>query len=468
MARRSGARRWGIRARTAWSATLVVALALLAASAVLVLLQRQQLAAGLTGAGIQQAKGIAEAIQDSDVSGDGLHRLLKSAGGSAPSQILDAQGGVLAATDDQWEQAVTTRAVAEGETVTYTVESLGEEAEPFVVTVVGVESGSELLRVVTAQPLEGVRQATSTLVTLLAFGLPPVLAVVAWASFAATGRALRPVEDIRKKVAGLSAPDRSARVPVPDTGDEIARLAETMNAMLARLEAAAVEQRRFVADASHELRTPLATIRATTELSGLHPEAEAPEHARAVVLAETARMERMVADLLLLARADERGLLLRQGDVDLDDIVGSEVARLRTAGGRVIEAEIHPVRVRGDAGHLLRAVRNLLDNAQRLSAGRVTIRLHVEGSFAVLDVIDDGPGIPEADRGRVFERFVRLDASRERGTGGSGLGLAITREIALAHGGDVQALPAPTPPGAHLRLTLPVPGVAQPPSGASR
>jgi len=444
--------------RTTVAATVVVAIALLGASAALVVLQRQQLIDGLTEVAIQQADIIAEEIEESGVDDVSVTALEAAVGDAALLQILDGNGNVILSTDDYDEYPVTDQTPAVGEMLEYTVDSLPDDAEPFVIVVSSVETAEdEVVRVVTAQSLESVQDATSVLVTLLGIGVPLVIAVVAANSYAVVGRALAPVEAIRRRVAGVSTANQDARVPVPDSRDEIARLAETMNSMLARLQAAAMAQHRFVADASHELRTPLATIRTTTELAALHPEAMEPEHAADLVLTETRRLERLVSDLLLLARSDERGLIMHFEDVDLDDIVTDEIARLRADGIVKVAVDVVSVKVHGDAQHLFRAVRNLMNNAARFASTTVTVRLSSADGVALLDISDDGPGIPEDEWERVFERFVRLDDSRERGTGGTGLGLAITREIALAHGGNVHVVTPEHGTGARLRLTLPLP-----------
>ncbi|MEO7589325.1 MAG: ATP-binding protein [Arachnia sp.] len=452
--------RWfprGIRLRTTVAATVVVAIALLGASVALVVLQRQQLTNGLTDVAKQQADVIAGEIEENGVDEVDVTVLKAAVGDSALLQILGPDGSVLVASDDDYStHPITDRAPEAGHEQVYTVDALPDDAEPFVIVVTGVETSGGVVRVVTAQSLESVERATAVLVTLLSIGIPLVLVVVAATSYMVVGRALAPVEAIRRRVAGVAIADKDARVPVPESGDEIARLAETMNSMLARLQASAETQHRFVADASHELRTPLATIRTTTELATLHPEAMDRDRAADVVLAETHRLERLVSDLLLLARSDEHGLIMEVGDVDLDDIVTGEIARVRAEGTVKVVVDVVSVRVTGDPQHLLRAVRNLVDNALRFASTTVEVRLGVADGMAFLDVGDDGPGIPEAERERVFERFVRLDDSRERGTGGTGLGLAITREIARAHGGDVHAF-ASVYGGAQLRLTLPLP-----------
>lgn len=332
-----------------------------------------------------------------------------------------------------------------------------EDDESFVIVTTSAQTSQGLVRVVTAQSLESVERASETLLRLLIFGVPLVLVVVVgFTSYGVVGRALAPVEGIRARVAEVSVLDQEARVPVPDSADEIARLAETMNSMLGRLQAAAAAQHAFVADASHELRSPLATIRATTGLARSHPEAMDASTAAETILSETARLERLVSDLLLLAKSDEHGLVMRLDDVDLDDIATGEAACLRQLGVTNVAVDVRAARVVGDAQHLVRAVRNLSDNAARYAESRVEIRLSQSNGQAHLDVIDDGPGIPDAKRDRVFERFVRLDGSRERGTGGTGLGLPIAQEIVRAHGGHVEVV-APEGGkgrGAHLRLSM--------------
>lgn len=448
----------GIRARTTLSATLVVAVALLVASVALLVLQRQQLVDALAAVARQDGDLVAAQIRDGGVDEVDVSALGVTAGESTLVQVIDAQGAVLVASDKHYRAVpITGVSPAPGETKVSTVESLSDDDEPFVIVVSAVQTPNGVVRVVTAKSLESVQRSTTVLLALLGIGLPLLLIVVAAASYRVVGRALAPVEGIRRRVAQVSLVDREARVPVPDTGDEIARLAQTMNSMLARLQETAAAQHRFVADASHELRSPLATIRASIELARSHPEAMDAKTAADTVLVETGRLERLVADLLLLARSDEHGLVMRMIDVDLDDIVAGEGERLRRAGVGEVLLGVRSARVRGDVQHLVRAVHNLSDNAAQYAASRVEIRLGVADGQARLDVIDDGPGIPQDERLRVFERFVRLDASRERGTGGTGLGLPITRQIAREHGGDVEVMPsAAGHGGAHLRLTIPL------------
>jgi signal transduction histidine kinase len=312
------------------------------------------------------------------------------------------------------------------------------EGDSFVVVAHGASGPDGPMVVLVARSLESVQESTSVVGRLLLVGYPLVLVLVALTSYWLTGRALAPVEAIRRRVDTIDGTSGlGARVPVPPGDDAVARLAQTMNSMLTRLQRAAEAQRRFVGDASHELRSPLATIRAAHEIQALHPEVTDWSSVSGGILAELDRLDRLVADMLLLARSDEQGFALHLQEVDLDDLVRAEAARLRGAGIEEVIEVAPPVRVIADPVHLARALRNLSDNAARHARARVELRLTADPATARVEVIDDGPGIPEADRDRIFERFVRLDDSRTRDSGGTGLGLPIARHIARAHRGDL-------------------------------
>src|SRR5574340_560444 len=180
-------------------------------------------------------------------------------------------------------------------------------------------------------------------------------------------------------------------------------------------------------------------------------------------------MQQLVDDLLLLARVDERGLHPRFGDVDLDDIVDAAVTRKRADVDIAVNAHLAPTRLRGDAGQLSRMARNLIDNAARYASSTVDVRVWLDRGGAHLRVCDDGPGIPVADRERVFERFVRLHQDRGRSSGGSGLGLAIVAQIVAAHHGSVEISGAESG-GCSVLVTLPTSGpvAGQPSDGDSR
>ncbi|WP_326596480.1 sensor histidine kinase [Streptomyces sp. NBC_01803] len=302
----------------------------------------------------------------------------------------------------------------------------------------------------------GVEQAALDSVrTSMFVGVPLLLGVVALVTWLVTRRALGPVEGIRREMAAITrSQDLSRRVPEPAARDEVGRLARTTNETLAALEASVERQRRFVADASHELRSPIASLRTQLEVGAAHPALlDVPG-----AVQDTVRLQTLAADLLLLARLDA-GERPQAGDVDLAAFVAEELAQ-RT-GDR------HPVRsavaggtagglnVTGSRGRLARVLGNLLDNAQRHATGEVRVSLRREGATAVVEVADDGAGVPEGDRERIFERFVRLDDARARDDGGAGLGLAIARDVAAGHGGTLTVREAPEG-GALFVLRLPL------------
>ena len=460
-------RRLGVRARSALAATLVVALALGVAATALVVLMQRSLAAEVDAAVTAGARQVAEQIPIDGLGATGsqsrselLAAVTAAAARTSVVQVLAPDGTVSAAAGDiDGEGPLTAdRPAAGGLTRQDRRLPIVEEEELFRVAAAAVATEDGVYTVIVAQSLRAVEDSTRAVVQLLAVGYPVLLVVVGTATSWFVGRSLRPVEAIRAKVAGIGGRELTERVPVPAAQDEVARLAVTMNQMLDRLEAAQRSQRRFVADASHELRSPISTLKAAAEISLAHRDrvARADADPGAVAegtLVETARLERLVDDLLLLARADERGLHPAQREVDLDDLLAAEAARVRTNTCMEVTARITAVRVLGDRHQLGQALRNLVDNAVRHAHTGIGLTLHREGTQAVVEVIDDGPGIAPADRERVFDRFVRLDESRERARGGAGLGLAIVREIVMSHGGTVTVVASPT--GARLRLTLP-------------
>ncbi len=442
----------GVRWRTTSAATLAVAVFLAVAALAFAFAQRQQLEASITEAAQQQAADIAAQVARDGAGAD----LAAGAGDQSLVQIVDVDGSVVAASPSvEGEPPVVDARPDPGSTSTIRSTALPiGEGEDFVVVALGVSGPDGPVVVLVAESLELVGQSTAVVVTLLLIGYPVVLVGVAATSYWLAGRALAPVEAIRTRVAAVQGTSElNARVPVPDGDDEISRLAVTMNAMLERLQTGSDRQRRFVGDASHELRSPLATIRAAHEIAALHPESSDLTATSRDVLAELDRLDHLVADLLLLARVDEHGLRVRSVDVDLDDLVTQEAERLRRLGTVTVTVTAPPTRIEGDPVQLARALRNLVDNAARHADGHVDLRLQIRGDDVEVAVEDDGPGIPENDRERVFERFVRLDESRTRASGGTGLGLAIAREISAAHGGTLTV--AAGGRGARFVLVLP-------------
>jgi signal transduction histidine kinase len=302
--------------------------------------------------------------------------------------------------------------------------------------------------------MKNVNHDMSVASALLGVGLPLLVALVGTTTWFLVGRALKPVESIRQEVADITGSGLHRRVPQPATRDEIARLASTMNAMLDRLETATDRQRRFVDDASHELRSPLAVLRGELEIALSHAETADWPAVATRMLGDVARQERLVHDLLFMARAEHAVDRAPDVLVDLDGVVHDEVERVRVRSSVVIDATgVSAAPVRGRAEDLGRVVANLLDNAVRHAAHQVQVTVGVNGSTAELIVDDDGPGIPLHLRDRVFERFARLDEGRSRDRGGTGLGLAIASEIVEAHGGTITV--ADTPVGARLVVRLP-------------
>ncbi|NDU74967.1 HAMP domain-containing protein [Actinomadura sp. DSM 109109] len=309
----------------------------------------------------------------------------------------------------------------------------------------------ETVTVYAGADLAAAQGAVGTAVRAMLAGLPPLLAVVAGVTWLVTRRALRPVEAVRAELAEItSSGDLARRVPVPDARDEIAGLAATTNATLAALEESVARQRGFVADASHEMRSPIASLRTQLEVAAAHPELLDVGG----LVEDVLRLQRLAADLLLLARIDA-GDRPAAGPVALGELVRGELDR-RAPGDRVpVQASVGTdPRVMGVPGRLSRAVGNLLDNAQRHARSAVRVSVEEAAGAAVVRVADDGPGVPPADRERIFERFVRLDDARSRDEGGAGLGLAIARDLVLAHGGDLTVREAPGG-GALFEMRLP-------------
>lgn len=361
-------------------------------------------------------------------------------------QIIGADGSVRAASEDAREKLGSTPLPVDDDPQTTTV-----DGETVLVVSEDIERDQTL---VLAVSMEDDAETLATVATLLAIALPLLLLLVAVTTWSVVGRALRPVELIREEVDGITAERLHQRVPVPETADEIAALATTMNGMLDRLDAAATAQRRFVSDASHELRSPLATIRQHAELAQAHPDVTSIGELAEVVSEEGLRLQGIVESLLLLARLDE-GASTHDEAVDLDDIALGEVRRLRAAGIDVDGSGIHAARVHGDPRLLGQLVRNLADNAVRHSRGRVAIGVTPSDGYVFVTIEDDGTGVPADERERIFERFVRLDEARSRDAGGSGLGLAIARGIA-ASGHGTLTVDDSRWGGARFVLTLPL------------
>ena len=443
----------GVRGRITLAATAAVAVVLTLVGVSFVILLQRDLLAGV------DASARARALDVVALSNGTLPSVLPATQDDASVvQVLDSGGRVLAASGN-----------IEGESALVQL-NLGQRGSQ-ISTVSGLPiGGGERFRVlqepagplaarrtiVVALSLASVDRAVQSARWLLFEVLPAALLLTALVTWLGVGRALAPVERIRRGVAVIGGGDLSKRVPLPAGRDEVHRLAETMNTMLDRLEASAGRQRRFVADASHELRSPLANMQASLEVALARHDLDLWQETGEDLQGEYGRMQRLVEDLLLLARLDGR-LPLVQDEVDLDDVVHEEAERLRRHGAvRVCVVPLPALRVRGDGARLARVVRNLADNAARHGATTVSLSLRRESDWAVLQVADDGPGVPLEHRMRIFDRFTRLDQARGRDTGGTGLGLAISRDIAQAHAGSLTLLLTDELSGAVFELRLPL------------
>ena len=436
-----------VRGRTTLGAVLVVGVALVLAGLVMVVLLRRTLERNVRAAAEARARDVAALLRQ----GTSPASLPLVAEADVFVQIVDDAGAVVAASP-----------MVAGEPGLGPIGSNGtvvrqvprEDPDPYLV--VSRPAGS--LTVIVGRTLDHVQESASAVAWILLLVIPALLLVVGLTTWRVVGRALAPVEAIREEVTEISAAELHRRVPEPLGDDEIARLATTMNAMLARLEDARARQQRFVSDASHELRNPIAAIRQQAEVAASHPERTDVEALAAEVLAEDLRLQRLAEDLLLLARADEHTLELSARPLDLDDLVLDEAHRLRQLGGLTIDTSgVAAARMQGDRVQLQRVLQNLGENAARHAATVVRFELREADGHAVLDVDDDGPGVPPESRDAVFERFTRLDEARDRVHGGAGLGLAIVAEIVAAHGGTATVGDAPAG-GARFEVTLPLAG----------
>lgn len=424
----------GVRRSVVVSATLALAFALLAGALILRAQLRESLETSIAEQTLTRAEGVAALI----ATGDFNDVLLPSDRTPAWVQVVSEDGEIVAATPNVSE-------------LTHPFASLPTNDRPQVrrmrglaidtgervaVASVPVQVRGHRVTVLAASPLDLADATDAKVVRSLGILFSSLLLVAALVVWMAARRALRPVEAIRAEVAAITATDLSRRVPVPRADDEIARLATTMNDTLDRLELAAARQRRFVSDAGHELRSPLASLRNQLEAS-LY---ERPDPEWATTVADMRidhdRLERLVADLLLLARNDEHKTTIHE-PVDLGYLARSEMNRRPGRDGvdRVVHAA--NVLVDGHSDSLVRVLRNLVDNAERHAESLVLVAVTSSAGCAVLSVEDDGPGIAQADRAKVFDRFFRLDEARSVDAGGSGLGLAIVNELVTRHGGDV-------------------------------
>jgi two-component system OmpR family sensor kinase len=361
------------------------------------------------------------------------------------AQLLDARGRVLVGYGGDAAQDPILSAAGLSTLVKPRLsdQDLGDSPQPYRVLTVPLRHQGRREFVVVAESLQGVDEAVRKILILMLIAAPVALAVAGMGGWLLVRNALLPVDRMRRKADQIGIDHLHQRLAVPDQRDEIAALAVTLNAMLDRLEAGVNARRQLIADASHELRTPLAAMRAELDVS-LRDRERTPSE-RAVlesVREDVVRMSRTVDNLLLLARADEGALELVCGPVDLDRTVEAASLSLQTladAKGVHLMLAGDGATAQADDHRLQQALSNLIENAIKYTptGGEVVVWTWRRGERAGVTVTDTGPGIPEPDRARIFDRFYRADRARGREHGGSGLGLAICQEIAKAHGGTV-------------------------------
>ena len=437
-----------VRFRITALATLIVVLVLAATGVALVVLQRGLLLSAIDDSLRQRADDL-EAVYGTG----GLPETLGIGEDETFVQLTLEDGTAVASSGNVAGTSITVPSDVAAEQVTTAMVPAVDD-DPFRLLTRSVEGpeGSAVLLV--GGSLDDVRDAGAALARSLTIAVPVVAAALAALVWWLVGRALRPVESIRREVASISGSDLHRRVPEPATGDEIERLAVTMNAMLARVEDAALRQRRFTADASHELRSPLTRMRSELEVDVAHPSSADLAATHRSVLEEIDRLEHLMDDLLTLARSDAGRTSVEPREFDVAEVTAEEVARLRQSTSCDVAMELDPSWILGDPAGISRAVRNLLDNAARHARQRISVDVTSHDGSVVIAVADDGPGVPTGSEEAVFERFARLDEARSVRTGGTGLGLAIVRDIVKRHGGTV-AVDTRHEPGARFVMTLP-------------
>jgi heavy metal sensor kinase len=325
------------------------------------------------------------------------------------------------------------------------------------------EVGGQIFRIRAAVPTEPFDQALDRFRLILKETLPFLVVLASLAGYWLSGRALAPVNAIIETARGVGVQNLSSRLAVPPANDELRRLSETLNAMLARLEASVKRLTQFTADASHDLRSPIALIRTSAELSLRRPRTEAEyRETLARILATSEETTQLIENLLTLARADAGASELHFDNIDLIPHLNkiSEEAGILAAGKGIEvtrELAIGPVRVSANPAAIERLLLIIFDNAVKYTphGGKIALSLSNGAGSARIEIRDTGIGISEQDLPHIFERFYRADQARSRESGGSGLGLAIAQWIVDLHGGLIE-VQSNLGAGSVFRISLPV------------
>jgi two-component system, OmpR family, sensor kinase len=448
-----------VRVRVAAAFALAMAVVLAGTGAFLYLRLGEHLSAALDRELRLRAYDLAAVVRDPDISlaAAGAGRFVES--GESYAQLLDRRGRVV----DASRPLVRTPLLSQGElrraaraTVFADRGPLPGLDEPSRILATPVRRRGRRMVLVVGATRENRAETLDSLEDELLIAGPAALVLASLAGYLLAGVSLQQVERMRRRAASISAARPGARLPVPPTRDELQRLGETLNAMLARLEQALARERDFVADAGHELRRPLALLRTELELALRHAgsEAELREAVRRSS-AEVDRLAQLADDLLLIARSDQGQLPLRLETVEAGELLQTIASRFEWRAQeeeRPLRALAPPgLELRGDPLRLQQALGNLVDNALRHGAGEVVLEAASGAGGVELHVRDEGPGFPPDFVPRAFERFAR--PGEARGGVGTGLGLSIVRVIAEAHGGSAHV--ANVGGGSDVWLALP-------------
>jgi signal transduction histidine kinase len=432
--------RSSVRSRATVGASLVLALAMVVGALAATNLLRRALASDAESELIDRV----DVVQSLIIAGL-LPRVLEPTGREVGQvQVLDAAGDVVAVTPglagatrldvvDAPPVGEQTKATVDGESIG------GVPGQEYRMIARTVPSRVGPLTIYAVTSLDSAHRAERYLRNSLLIGLPLLVIFAAWLISRVVARALAPVDAMRAEVDRIEAADMSGRVRASSSDDEIAKLGATLNRMLDRLEEASSRQQLFAAAASHELRSPLSTIRTELEVGLAYPDrAEWPKVAEDSLI-EVARLEDLTRDLRILTRSRSMQVAAALS-IELSALVAAEVALRRPEREVRYDTDLQPAGIYADPDAIVRVVRNLFDNAERHARSEVRVVVSADPAGVTLSVGNDGPSIPEDERERIFEPFMRLDEARSLDIGGSGLGLAIVRSIMTALGGSIVAV----------------------------
>jgi len=443
--------RISLRTRMLIISSLAVALVLAVGGVLLLVLLRAELVDSADDAGEDTAISIAQLAQKGTLPPE----LASTEEVAAAVQVVKGGEVISATTNVVGSRPFQMAELSPGDTRLAERETLPfDDDGPFRIVSLGTETPTGDATIYVAVDIEDVSEVVSVAGKVGSAGLAALIIVLGAVLWVVIGRTLAPVASIRERADAITGSELHQRVPEPVGRDEISDLARTINAMLGRLESSAKRQEAFVADAAHELRSPIASLQARLETELMSPGTPTDDTMTRDLLQETIRMGRLVDHLLLLARSDAGTISADKVPVDMEEVVRESVT---SAGATVpiTTKQVEPVQVMGQPALLEHVVSNLLDNAGRYADSSIDVSLRANGQLAMLTVDDDGPGIPEHMRDDVLNRFVRVDESRERGTGGAGLGLAIVSEIVSVHAGEIVISDSPAG-GARVRVLLPL------------